>query len=66
MPLLIEPGTKADEMSLGDACEAMAAALLDAQPFDPLGRRIDLRRYVDRGGRRMRVRIKFTIEEVLT
>lgn len=66
MPLLIEPGSQSDLMTIRDACEKMAEALLDARPFDPLGRRIDLRRYVERNGRRVRVRIKFTIEEVLT
>lgn len=65
MPKIIEPDSAEDWLTLWQLAESAARELHKSHPFDPTLGRIDLWRYVTVDGRRMRVRIKLTVDDSL-
>jgi hypothetical protein len=61
MPMLIEPDSAIDWMTIRQICDAACRELVRANPNDPKAGRIDLYRLVTLDGKSRHVRIKLTI-----
>ena len=64
-PVTVAPESAADRLTLGEMCEQIAQALIEAHPNDPKRGRVDVYREVYLPSWSTIVRVKFTLQHAV-